>query len=84
VLARMSARRAERDRVTRPTGAQDTVLSPGRKKLILTICCMSLFIVGLDNTIVNLALPSIQRELHSSVSSLQWTTTPTRWSSPAC
>jgi EmrB/QacA subfamily drug resistance transporter len=34
---------------------------------------MSLFIVGLDNTIVNLALPSIQRELHSAVSGLQWT-----------
>jgi EmrB/QacA subfamily drug resistance transporter len=34
---------------------------------------MSLFIVGLDNTIVNLALPSIQRELNSSLSSLQWT-----------
>jgi EmrB/QacA subfamily drug resistance transporter len=48
-------------------------LSSQRKKLILTICCMSLFIVGLDNTIVNLALPSIQRELHSAVSGLQWT-----------
>jgi EmrB/QacA subfamily drug resistance transporter len=34
---------------------------------------MSLFIVGLDNTIVNLALPSIQREFDASVSSLQWT-----------
>ncbi len=41
--------------------------------LVLAICCMSLFIVGLDNTIVNLALPAIQRELHASVSSLQWT-----------
>ncbi|MFC1417644.1 MFS transporter [Streptacidiphilus cavernicola] len=34
---------------------------------------MSLFIVGLDNTIVNVALPSIQRDLHASVSGLQWT-----------
>jgi EmrB/QacA subfamily drug resistance transporter len=34
---------------------------------------MSLVIVGLDNTIVNVALPSIQRELHASVSGLQWT-----------
>lgn len=48
-------------------------LSRGRRRLILAICCMSLFIVGLDNTIVNLALPSIQRDLHASVSSLQWT-----------
>ena len=41
--------------------------------LVLAICCMSLFIVGLDSTIVNVALPSIGRELHSSVSGLQWT-----------
>jgi EmrB/QacA subfamily drug resistance transporter len=41
--------------------------------LVLAICCMSLFIVGIDVTIVNVALPSIQRELHASVSGLQWT-----------
>jgi EmrB/QacA subfamily drug resistance transporter len=34
---------------------------------------MSLLIVGLDNTIVNVALPSIRRELGASVSNLQWT-----------
>src|SRR5215470_1251446 len=34
---------------------------------------MSLFIVGLDSTIVNVALPSIGRELGASVSGLQWT-----------
>ena len=34
---------------------------------------MSLFIVGLDSTIVNVALPSIGRELRASVSGLQWT-----------
>jgi EmrB/QacA subfamily drug resistance transporter len=44
-----------------------------RRYLILAICCMSLLIVGLDNTIVNVALPSIRRELHASVSGLQWT-----------
>ena len=48
---------------------------PGRRRqyLILAICCMSLLIVGLDSTIVNVALPSIQRELTASVSGLQWT-----------
>ncbi|HEX4063017.1 MAG TPA: MFS transporter [Streptosporangiaceae bacterium] len=44
-----------------------------RRYLILAICCMSLLIVGLDNTIVNVALPSIRNELHASVSGLQWT-----------
>lgn len=47
--------------------------SQPRKALVLTICCFSLFIVGLDNTVVNLALPAIQRDLHASVSELQWT-----------
>ena len=48
-------------------------LSRRRRQLVLAICCMSLFIVGLDSTIVNVALPSIGRELHASVSGLQWT-----------
>jgi EmrB/QacA subfamily drug resistance transporter len=34
---------------------------------------MSLFIVGLDSTIVNVALPSIGRDFHAPVSGLQWT-----------
>jgi EmrB/QacA subfamily drug resistance transporter len=45
-----------------------------RPRLVLAICCMSLLIVGMDVTIVNVALPSIQRDLDASVSSLQWTT----------
>jgi EmrB/QacA subfamily drug resistance transporter len=40
---------------------------------VLVICCLSLFIVGLDSTIVNVALPSIGRDLHASVAGLQWT-----------
>ena len=47
--------------------------SGNRRYLVLGICCMSLLIVGLDNTIVNVALPSIRRDLHASVSGLQWT-----------
>src|ERR1700761_2141559 len=44
-----------------------------RRLLVLAICCMSLLIVGLDSTIVNVALPAIHRSLHASVSGLQWT-----------
>jgi EmrB/QacA subfamily drug resistance transporter len=43
-----------------------------RKSLILAICCMSLLIVGMDGTIVNVALPSIRNDLGASVSGLQW------------
>jgi EmrB/QacA subfamily drug resistance transporter len=48
-------------------------LTRGRRLLILGICCSSLFIVGLDSTIVNLALPAIRAELGASVAKLQWT-----------
>jgi EmrB/QacA subfamily drug resistance transporter len=40
---------------------------------ILLICCTSLFLVGLDITVVNVALPTIGRELDADVSALQWT-----------
>jgi EmrB/QacA subfamily drug resistance transporter len=35
--------------------------------------CFALFMLMLDNTVVNIALPSIQRDLHASLSSLLWT-----------
>src|SRR3954471_12528004 len=35
--------------------------------------CFALFMMMLDNTVVNVALPSIQRELGASLSSLEWT-----------
>jgi EmrB/QacA subfamily drug resistance transporter len=44
-----------------------------RRLLILGICSMSLLIVGLDSTIVNVALPAIHRSFHSPFSGLQWT-----------
>ncbi|MDH6131929.1 EmrB/QacA subfamily drug resistance transporter [Kitasatospora sp. MAA4] len=52
----------------------DETAQPTRRRrlLILAICCLSLLIVGLDNTIVNMALPSIQRDLHAPASGLQW------------
>src|SRR5450755_3405790 len=34
---------------------------------------LALFMIMLDNTVVNVALPSIQRDLHASLSSLEWT-----------
>jgi EmrB/QacA subfamily drug resistance transporter len=35
--------------------------------------CFALFMIMLDNTVVNVALPSIQRDLDASISSLEWT-----------
>ncbi|MHA5049343.1 MFS transporter [Streptomyces sp. SD15] len=48
-------------------------LSPRRRLLVLAICCMSLLIVSLDNTVLNVALPSMQQDLHTDMAGLQWT-----------
>ena len=45
---------------------------PVRPNLILGICCLSLLLIGMDVTIVNVALPSIQRDLHATLAGLQW------------
>ncbi|MFC9912188.1 MFS transporter [Streptomyces sp. NPDC059862] len=48
-------------------------LSQRRRLLVLAICCTSLLIVSLDNTVLNVALPSMQDDLRASTSGLQWT-----------
>ncbi len=40
--------------------------------LVLVIACLAQFMVVLDATVVNVALPSIQRGLHFSASNLAW------------
>src|SRR4051812_26976110 len=48
-------------------------LTSRRRWGVLLICCCSLLLVSMDNTIVNVALPSIGRDLGASLSGLQWT-----------
>ncbi|MCU4745992.1 MULTISPECIES: MFS transporter [Streptomyces] len=57
------------------TGTDQSVdaLPRRRRMLVLAICCMSLLIVSLDITALNVALPSLGRELNADVSGLQWT-----------
>jgi len=43
-----------------------------RKGIILVSCCLSLLIVSMDATIVNVAIPNIRADLHASASQLQW------------
>jgi EmrB/QacA subfamily drug resistance transporter len=43
-----------------------------RKWWTLTVVCIAIFMLLLDITVVNVALPVIQHELHASFSSLQW------------
>lgn len=48
-------------------------LSGRQRMLVLGVCCLSLLIIGVDITIVNIALPSIEHDLNARVSQLQWT-----------
>jgi MFS family permease len=48
-------------------------LSRRRRLLVLAICCVSIAVVVMDISIVNVALPAIRRDLHASESGLQWT-----------
>jgi EmrB/QacA subfamily drug resistance transporter len=47
-------------------------LSPRRKVIVLVSCCLSILIVSMDATIVNVAIPNIRQDLGASPSQLQW------------
>ncbi|HEX4363359.1 MAG TPA: MFS transporter [Solirubrobacteraceae bacterium] len=44
-----------------------------RRWWTLAAMCFALFMIMLDNTVVNVALPSIQADLHSTYATLEWT-----------
>jgi EmrB/QacA subfamily drug resistance transporter len=45
----------------------------GRRAVIIGVCCLTVFMIAIDTTVVNLALPLIGRGLHAGVAGLQWT-----------
>jgi EmrB/QacA subfamily drug resistance transporter len=59
-----------------PTSPPTVALAPThrdpRRWIVLAVMCLSLLLIVMDNTIVNVALPSLQRELGASTSQLQW------------
>src|ERR1700753_4440358 len=52
--------------------ARNSTANHGRRWWILAVLCLSVLLVVVDNTIVNVALPTISRDLHASTSALQW------------
>ena len=44
----------------------------GARWLALAVLCVSLLIVTLDNTVLNVALPTLVRDLHATTTQLQW------------
>jgi EmrB/QacA subfamily drug resistance transporter len=47
-------------------------LSAARRRATLAVLCVTLLLISLDNTILNVALPSIVRSLHATSTQLQW------------
>src|SRR5260370_22716907 len=58
--------------MTEPPLATSSFLATRRGKLVLAFLCAVAFLDFLDTSIVNVALPSIARDLHFSVQNLQW------------
>ena len=60
---------------TTQTGGEVLPISPkayARRWKTLAVLSLSLLVIGLDNTILNVALPSLQQEFDASTSTLQW------------
>jgi EmrB/QacA subfamily drug resistance transporter len=75
-LGRHSTRKRldfERARTPSVPGMGTGELNRRRRYLVLAICCASIIVVVMDISIVNVALPSIRRDLRASESGLQWT-----------
>ena len=56
--------------ISNPASQRSTIYR--RRWWTLGILSMSLLIIGLDNTILNVAIPTLQREFNASATSLQW------------
>ena len=57
---------------TTPMPAAAASPSKDRRWIVLAVLCLSVFLVVVDNTIVNVALPTLNRTLGASITSLQW------------
>ncbi|MFJ3903794.1 MFS transporter [Streptomyces sp. NPDC090025] len=55
------------------TPPPQAVASARRRWSVLAVCCLSMFLVGLDTTIVNVGLPAIGRGLGAGLGALEWT-----------
>ncbi|MCW2569906.1 MAG: hypothetical protein JWN54_4003 [Mycobacterium sp.] len=53
-------------------GSSTDRTTSARLGLVLAVCCAGQFMVVLDASVVNVALPSIRNELHFAPDSLQW------------
>lgn len=57
---------------TRSSGLSSMAGVDARRWRALPVICLAVLVVNLDTTVVNVALPSLVRQLHASNSQLQW------------
>jgi MFS family permease len=43
------------------------------RSVVLGVCCVSILLVGIDMTAVNVALPAISADFHTGAAALSWT-----------
>ena len=60
------------------TRIRNAITDDNRRWWTLGAMCFALFMIMLDNTVVNVALPAIQKDLHSSIKASSGPSTPTR------
>src|SRR4029077_9626126 len=70
---RQQKQMAEANTEEAPMDTQLTPLSPSRRIWTLVLVSVGLFMVVLDNLVVNVALPSIHRDLGAPIQALEWT-----------
>jgi len=51
---------------------------------VLAVVCVSALIINVDNTILNVALPTLVKDLHATSSALQWIVDSYAWCSLGC
>ncbi|MFJ8584373.1 MFS transporter [Streptomyces sp. NPDC093595] len=59
--------------MTTTTHPVQPLLGVRRRRTVLAVCCLSMFLVGLDTTIVNVGLPAIGHGLRTGTRGLEWT-----------
>ena len=62
----------DRAAVATAGGTMGTPAGPRRPALVLAVVMLAAFVINLDSTIVNVALPALSRQLHASTTNLQW------------
>src|SRR3974390_2812528 len=70
MIAAVSRVWKKRSVATRP--ASDPATAYRRRWYTLAVLCLSLLVIVVDSTIVNVALPTFARDLNASSSGLQW------------